>query len=100
MAFVLVFIFYPYVYHGMPMFVISYISLNCLTDNLSIFCFDLDDEDVCYTSVSGFVFLRFFAPAILNPKLFQMRNEHPVSDFTFFFHITVIAMFHDCFILF
>ncbi|XP_067037684.1 ras GTPase-activating protein 3-like isoform X1 [Acropora muricata] len=36
-----------------------------------------DDNDVCYTSVSGFVFLRFFAPAILNPKLFQMRNEHP-----------------------
>ncbi|CAH3105439.1 unnamed protein product [Porites lobata] len=35
-----------------------------------------DDNDVCYTSVSGFVFLRFFAPAILNPKLFQMRNEH------------------------
>lgn len=36
-----------------------------------------DDDDVCFTSVSGFVFLRFFAPAILNPKLFQMRNEHP-----------------------
>lgn len=54
----------------------------CFPGNLSIFCLDSDDEDVCYTSVSGFVFLRFFAPAILNPKLFQMRNEHPVSDFT------------------
>ena len=58
------------------------VSTFCLTDNLSILCSDSDDEDVCYTSVSGFVFLRFFAPAILNPKLFQMRNEHPVSDFT------------------
>ncbi|EDO43446.1 predicted protein [Nematostella vectensis] len=36
-----------------------------------------DEPDVRYTAVSGFVFLRFFAPAILNPKLFQMRNEHP-----------------------
>ena len=63
------------------MFAMCYKS-SSLTDNLSIFCFDSDDEDVCYTSVSGFVFLRFFAPAILNPKLFQMRNEHPVSDFT------------------
>ena len=61
------------------MFAMCYISF-CLTNNLSIFCFDSDDEDVCYTSVSGFVFLRFFAPAILNPKLFQMRNEHPVSS--------------------
>ena len=44
-------------------------------------CFSVsDDNDVCYTSVSGFVFLRFFAPAILNPKLFQMRNEHAVSN--------------------
>ena len=48
--------------------------------DLSLSCFDSDDDDVCFTSVSGFVFLRFFAPAILNPKLFQMRNEHPVSE--------------------
>ena len=47
---------------------------------LSTFYFITDDEDVCYTAVSGFVFLRFFAPAILNPKLFQMRNEHPVRN--------------------
>lgn len=48
----------------------------------SQYCFSVsDDNDVCYTSVSGFVFLRFFAPAILNPKLFQMRNEHAVSNF-------------------
>ena len=34
---------------------------------------------VQYTAVSGFVFLRFFAPAILNPRLFQLRSEIPVS---------------------
>ena len=34
-----------------------------------------------YTSVSGFVFLRFFAPAILNPKLFGLRPENPVSKY-------------------
>ena len=39
-----------------------------------------DKEDVVrYTSVSGFIFLRFFAPAILNPRLFHLRPECPVS---------------------
>ena len=57
--------------------------------------FNLDDDDVCYTSVSGFVFLRFFAPAILNPKLFQMRNEHPVSKM-----IKLVGMFHILLLLF
>jgi hypothetical protein len=30
-----------------------------------------------YTSVSGFLFLRFFCPAILNPKLFDLLKDHP-----------------------
>jgi len=30
-----------------------------------------------YTAVSGFIFLRFFCPAILGPKLFTLMNEHP-----------------------
>ena len=30
-----------------------------------------------YTSDSGFVFLRLFCPAILNPKLFDLVQEHP-----------------------
>ena len=43
--------------------------------------FSADKRDVvCYTSVSGFIFLRFFAPAILNPRLFHLRPEFPVSD--------------------
>uniref|UniRef100_A0A4W4FRZ3 RAS p21 protein activator 3 n=1 Tax=Electrophorus electricus TaxID=8005 RepID=A0A4W4FRZ3_ELEEL len=30
-----------------------------------------------YTAVSSFIFLRFFAPAILSPNLFQLRPHHP-----------------------
>ncbi|ELR10720.1 hypothetical protein VC83_06289 [Pseudogymnoascus destructans] len=30
-----------------------------------------------YTSVSGFLFLRFFCPSLLNPKLFGLLRDHP-----------------------
>jgi len=30
-----------------------------------------------YTAVSGFIFLRFFGPAILGPKLFEISKDHP-----------------------
>ncbi|NXS72559.1 RASL1 protein, partial [Pandion haliaetus] len=33
-------------------------------------------EEVRYFSISGFLFLRFFAPAILTPKLFSLRDQH------------------------
>lgn len=29
-----------------------------------------------YFSISGFLFLRFFAPAVLTPKLFSLREQH------------------------
>jgi Ras GTPase-activating protein 3 len=29
--------------------------------------------------ISGFIFLRFFAPAILGPKLFDLTTEQIVS---------------------
>ncbi|KAI9800691.1 MAG: hypothetical protein M1825_004013 [Sarcosagium campestre] len=32
---------------------------------------------VTYSSVSGLLFLRFFCPAILNPKLFGLLSHHP-----------------------
>ncbi|CAG8954394.1 hypothetical protein HYFRA_00006021 [Hymenoscyphus fraxineus] len=32
---------------------------------------------VTYTSVSGFLFLRFLCPALLNPKLFGLLRDHP-----------------------
>ena len=34
-------------------------------------------QDVPYLAVSGFLFLRFFNPAILGPKLFAVKDEHP-----------------------
>ncbi|NWU15606.1 RASL1 protein, partial [Cephalopterus ornatus] len=34
-------------------------------------------EDVRYFSISRFLFLRFFAPAVLAPKLFGLREQHP-----------------------
>ena len=33
-------------------------------------------QDSKYTAVSGFLFLRFYAPAILGPKLFGLRENH------------------------
>ncbi|NXP48812.1 RASL1 protein, partial [Heliornis fulica] len=33
-------------------------------------------EEVRYFSISGFLFLRFFAPAVLTPKLFNLREQH------------------------
>ncbi|KAF0305369.1 Ras GTPase-activating protein 3 [Amphibalanus amphitrite] len=34
-----------------------------------------DNQEVQYCVLSGFVFLRFFAPALLNPKLFDLTQE-------------------------
>ncbi|KAL1132148.1 hypothetical protein AAG570_010105, partial [Ranatra chinensis] len=38
-------------------------------------CFP-DNKEVRYSVVSGFIFLRFFAPAILGPRLFDLTTEH------------------------
>ncbi|XP_029916586.1 rasGAP-activating-like protein 1 [Myripristis murdjan] len=35
-----------------------------------------ENEDVKYLAISGFFFLRFFAPAILTPKLFHLRDQY------------------------
>ncbi|XP_059844073.1 rasGAP-activating-like protein 1 [Hypanus sabinus] len=37
---------------------------------------EAENEDVKYLAISGFLFLRFFAPAILTPKLFSLRDHH------------------------
>ena len=34
-------------------------------------------QDVPYLAITGFLFLRFFVPAILAPKLFSVKDEHP-----------------------
>ncbi|RVE68470.1 hypothetical protein OJAV_G00092230 [Oryzias javanicus] len=36
----------------------------------------IESIDVKYLAISGFFFLRFFAPAILTPKLFHLRDQH------------------------
>ncbi|NIG61479.1 rasGAP-activating-like protein 1 [Pontoporia blainvillei] len=35
-----------------------------------------EHKDVKNLAISGFLFLRFFAPAILTPKLFDLRDQH------------------------
>lgn len=38
------------------------------------------NKEIRYSVVSGFIFLRFFAPAILGPKLFDLTTAPLVSD--------------------
>ncbi|KAJ3176838.1 Ras GTPase-activating protein 1 [Geranomyces variabilis] len=56
---------------------------NCPPELVAIFAHMIQaaekkfDTKVKYAAVSGFIFLRFYCPAILNPKLFGIMNEHP-----------------------
>lgn len=48
-----------------------------------------DNKEVCYFVISGFVFLRFFAPSILNPRLFELTDRNIVSFlFAFVFRLS------------
>lgn len=40
--------------------------------------FVLENKEIKYSVVSGFIFLRFFAPAILGPRLFDLTKEQIV----------------------
>lgn len=46
---------------------------------ISMLHFSAGDPHVQYSAVSSFVFLRFFAVAVLSPHTFQLRSHHPVS---------------------
>uniref|UniRef100_A0A1X7TCM3 Ras-GAP domain-containing protein n=1 Tax=Amphimedon queenslandica TaxID=400682 RepID=A0A1X7TCM3_AMPQE len=48
-----------------------------LLQTLSVKQFPEFEDKVQFNSISGFIFLRFFASAILNPKLFGLRPENP-----------------------
>ena len=40
-----------------------------------VLCRFPEDVDIRYSAVGGFIFLRFFGPAILGPKLFGLRPD-------------------------
>lgn len=50
--------------------------------------FPADDPHVQYSAVSSFVFLRFFAVAVVSPHTFHLRPHHPVSV------VLLKALFH------
>lgn len=56
------------------------------------------DAGVRYSVVSGFIFLRFFAPAILGPRLFELTTEHIVCVFCLLClqYIFNVINIHNC----
>lgn len=64
--------FFPGNFYFINIFIHSNIVLL-----LFIFYF-LENKEIKYSVVSGFIFLRFFAPAILGPRLFDLTKEQIV----------------------
>lgn len=50
------------------------------------------NREVRYSVVSGFIFLRFFAPAILGPKLFDLTTEPLVCSFNYKFNLSRLTL--------
>lgn len=50
------------------------------------------NKEIRYSVVSGFIFLRFFAPAILGPKLFDLTTEPLVRLLLFFLFVLLRTM--------
>lgn len=51
------------------------LQLKNLRNKLDLAC-DPDDKKTALNCLSAFIFLRFFCPAILNPKLFYLTKNH------------------------
>ena len=66
----------PFLSLPLPSFFLSAPSLTPSSSSLSLSP-STSLQNVPYLAVSGFLFLRFFVPAILSPKLFALREEHP-----------------------
>lgn len=60
-----------------------------------IIFFFSENKEIKYSVVSGFIFLRFFAPAILGPRLFDLTKEQIVclTLLVFLFIIIIFIMF-------
>ncbi|SCV00273.1 LAMI_0G03994g1_1 [Lachancea mirantina] len=52
------------------------LHLKIIRKNLEIICHTTDVRSTL-NCISGFLFLRFFCPVILNPKLFDLVEDHP-----------------------
>ena len=62
--------------NGLGMNLISRTLFLWVCNIMSIECESVFRQDVPYLAITGFLFLRFFVPAILSPKLFALREEH------------------------
>lgn len=66
-----------------------------------------ENKGVRYSVISGFIFLRFFAPAILGPKLFDLTTQPVVrlqTDLSYYnvcsnWNIVVQIYFNVCWLL-
>lgn len=54
-----------------------------------------ENREVRYSVISGFIFLRFFAPAILGPKLFDLTTEQIVSCSSFLVYGSFLRGFFE-----
>lgn len=54
----------------------------------------LENPGMRYVVISSFIFLRFFAPAILGPKLFDLSSEQIVSHLFIFCLLNKIKLFY------
>jgi len=55
-----------------------------------------ENKEVRYSVISGFIFLRFFAPAILGPRLFDITTEQIVNNLIEMIYIMRRNVLYTC----